>query len=256
MATVQEAEGKKKARASHFEAEIIEIIDEAPDVKTFRLSCPQDWTFLPGQFVMIWFRDVFGNDKRAYSISSSPHTTAQGFFDLTIKLYGKFTHHLWTLDVGDTIEARGPFGRFTLNLNSSAPVVGIAGGVGVTPIFSMMRYLIEQKSKRKMVLFYSNRQPEEIVFFKELIYYEKLLPNFHVVNTLTRLKPERHWRWPGLRGRFSKEVYAEYLPKYLDGILDIPEFYICGTVPMIESTIISLQELGYPEESIKFEKFW
>ena len=248
---------KKRPRADRFEAQILKIIEEAKDVKTFRLKAPLGWYFIPGQFVMVWFRDKFGKENRAYSISSSPHTAIkEGYFDLTIKLYGKFTHHLWTLKPGDVIEVGGPYGKFTLDINSNAPFVGIAGGVGITPIMSMIRYLVHTNSSRKILLFYSNRLPDEIVFRDELKEYQTHRKNFKVIHTLTRLPEEMKPMWNGYTGRFTKEIFEKELNNFLNEKDEEPEFYMCGTIQMIMSFNQILVELGFPEEKIKYEKFW
>ncbi len=247
---------RKRPKARRFNAKIINIFDEAKDVKTFRLESPKDWYFLPGQFVMIWFRDKFGKENRAYSISSSPLSAINnGFFDLTIKLYGKFTHHLWTLKHGDIIEVGGPYGKFVLDIDSNAPYVGIAGGVGITPIMSMIRFLIETNSKRKILLFYSNRLPDEITFKEELDRYNKELDNFKVIYTLTRLPKEMKHLWNGLTGRFNAEIFKREIEEFI-GKEEEPEFYICGTIQMIMSFNQMLVDMGFSEEKIKYEKFW
>ena len=245
----------KRPKSKHFFAEILEIIDEAPDVKTFRLERPSDFDFLPGQFIMIFFRELFGNQKRAYSLSSSP--LQQDFISITVKLYGLFTHHMWTLREGDQMEIKGPYGHFVLDTSNLRPAVFIAGGVGITPMYSMLQYSLEKKEHRKMLLFYSNRRPKEIVFYRQLLLFEKMNPLFRVVYTLTRLEKEKIDYWPGLTGRFNKDVIREYINDFLPpNENDPPKFYLCGPASMIETDLEYLAELGYPKEDILFEKFW
>jgi len=110
---------------------IIGIIDEAPDVKTFRVQVPEgtEINFYPGQFFMVRFDDR--KFQRAYSIASSP--TQKNYIDITMNLVGEFTKKLWETKVNDFLIFKGPFGKFYFTEEMKNNIVLIGGGLGVTP---------------------------------------------------------------------------------------------------------------------------
>ena len=126
------------------------IVTETPRVKTFRLLPSSDdpnlpFTFVPGQFLNLAFGIGGARMNRSYSISSSP--MQRGHVDLTVQreprgAVSRHTNDL--LRVGSRIEAGGPVGKFTFTGAEADSVVLIAGGVGITPLMSIMRYLTEQ----------------------------------------------------------------------------------------------------------------
>jgi ferredoxin-NADP reductase len=243
---------RKKPRSVQWDAELIEVIDESPDVKTFRFEKPKDWNFAPGQYVMVRFPEIFGKKNRAYSIASSPNSE---YIDLTIKLYGLFTHHMFTLKEGSSWSLRGPYGHFTLDTESTDDIVLLGAGVGITPLMCMARYLSELKSERRMLMIYSNKKPKDIIYHTELQMMERMNPNLKVVYTLTRLQDKLKHTWPGLTGRISSEmVKAEVLQWQIEG-KELTS-YSCGPVPMLNTVEKCLLEIGWSKEKIFYEKFW
>jgi ferredoxin-NADP reductase len=244
---------KSKPRALKWEAELIEIIEESPDVKTFRFEKPENLSFIPGQYLMVWFKDVFGKKNRAYSIASSPNSD---YVDLTIKLYGLFTHHMFTLSEGSNWTLRGPYGHFTLDIEKTNDILLLGAGVGVTPLMSMARYLSEKKSDRRMLLLYSNKKPKDIIYHQELQMMERMNPKFKVVYTLTRLHDKLKHTWPGLTGRIDVPMIKKEVQDWQNNESELPVSYSCGPVPMLNTVEKCLLELGYPKENIHYEKFW
>ncbi len=240
-----------------WDAELIEIIQETPDVRTFKFNKPKDFSFIPGQFVFVMFPDQFGKKKRAYSIASSP--TNEDYLELTIKLYGLFTHHMFSLDVGSVWNLKGPFGKFTLDIESKSDVLLLGAGVGITPLMSMIRWAVSTKSERNFLLMYSNKTPSDIIYHKELQMLERMFPQLRVIYTLTRLKDKLKQTWPGLTGRINADMIREEVKKWQEAIGHNdthPESYACGPIPMLETQEKVLLELGWPKESIHYEKFW
>ncbi len=244
---------RKRPRSQKWETELIDIIEETPDVRTFRFERPKNWTFIPGQYVMVFFPDVFGRKNRAYSIASPP---TSDYIDLTIKLYGLFTHHMWTLNVGSSWTLRGPYGHFTLQQDRKNDVLLLGAGVGVTPLMCMMRWATEVKSDRRLLLLYSNKKPKDIIFLKELQTMERMNPNIKVIYTLTRLQDKLKQSWPGLTGRIDAEMIKREVQAWRIVGEEYPTSLSCGTIPMIQTVEKVLLELGWPKEEIKYEKFW
>lgn len=112
---------------------------------TFQLTLTQlaggeAFTFVPGQYAALTFTR-FGRrvPVRCFSIASSAHTP--GTIQFGIKIKGKFTQALSTLKVGDTVDVAGPYGSFTLAGKPDKPTLLLAGGIGITPFMSMIRYM-------------------------------------------------------------------------------------------------------------------
>ncbi len=244
---------RKRPRAIKWETELLEIIEETPDVKTFRFEKPEGWTFIPGQFVMVFFPEVFGKANRAYSISSSPNSP---YLDLTIKLYGVFTHHMWTLKEGSSWTLRGPYGHFTLDMERTNDIILIGAGVGITPLMSMLRWSTEEKIDRRFLLLYSNKTPRDIVFHEEIQMIERMNPNVTVVHTLTRLEDKLKDTWPGLTGRINADMIREQVERWQKPGSEIATVYGCGPASMLTTMEEVMLSLGWPKEEIHYEKFW
>jgi len=250
------ARKRDRPRAIKWETELLEIIEESPDVKTFRFERPEGWTFKPGQFVMVFFPEIFGKKNRAYSIASSPNSP---YIDLTIKLYGVFTHHMWTLKEGSSWTLRGPYGHFTMDMERKNDIILVGAGVGITPLMSMLRWSTEEKTDRRFLLIYSNKTPRDIVFNEEIQMIQKANPNVKVVHTLTRLYnvPESVKNaWPGLSGRISAEMIREQVKEWQEDGAERATVFGCGPAAMLTSMEEVMLELGWPKEEIHYEKFW
>ena len=141
---------------------IIKIIDETPDVKTFRLKSENNIDFIPGQYCMVSFPDDEDN-KRPFTFSSSP--TEKGYIDLTVKKMGVFTTKLYSLGIGDKLKIIGPNGE-SLNFDGSVKedIVFIAGGSGITPFISALRYAAIKNLPNSITLLFSSKTEKDIIY--------------------------------------------------------------------------------------------
>lgn len=233
-------------------AKVINVIKETPDTKTIRFKLDSPLTFKPGQFVML-NADVLENGqkkfvKRAYSISSSP--LIKEHIDLTVKIYpekGLVSKRLYNMKVDEEMEMTGPFGFFLLDENIHKDIVMIAGGVGVTPFMSMLRFIKDKKlSNINATLLYSSKTPEDIIFGKELL-NETYPENIKVHLTITRPNGNN---WSGITGRINEEVIRKLVPE-----ISKPFYYICGPTVMVEETAKLLKTMGIEDSKIKLERF-
>ena len=222
---------------------IKEIIDEAPLVKTFRMHLPSDFPmdFFPGQFFMVHFP---GNAtfKRAYSIASSP--TDHGFLDITLDLVGEFTKKLWGSQAGDELVFIGPYGKFYFNDSMKNDMVLIAGGLGITPMRSILRYCKDKKLPNKINLLYSVKKLESIIYQKELDDYKNQLAHYSFIPTLTRLDEDHAWQ--GRVGRINMQLLK-------DNVFNITNdlFFLCGSNEFVKVIRDMLYEMGTQKEHIK-----
>ena len=232
--------------------EIEKVIDETPEVKTYRLRIPEGsgLAYTTGQFFML---KVFGPDgaiieeTRAYSISSSP--ADEGFIEFTIQLVGSFTHKIWERKAGDKVELKGPFGHFTFTDEMKEPVVMVGAGSGVTPLRAILTYVAKKNLTNRVDLLYSCRKPDLIIFEKEFHKIMEKHPNIKVHFTITRLAEGE--KWDGETGRWDKERIQK---KVGDCIKDA-RCYLCGPVAFVQSMKKDLLELGAKQELIKQEQW-
>ena len=220
---------------------IINFTEEASNMKLLTLGRGRDsFTFHPGQSLVITIhapeKNIL-NQKRYYSIVSSP--LQKSYLEILLKdnptsLVG---HYLYEhLEVGDELEAEGPFGKMILPEHAPRLTL-IAGGSGIAPFISMIRTI-----QLPITLFYSTKKQDEIAFAKEL----EELHTSKKINYIHTLTQEQ---WNGTTGRIDKQFLEKNL-LHKEGL-----FFICGPPQMVKDISVALQELGIKEESILYEEY-
>lgn len=170
-------------------------------------------------------------------LENAPHGVGSGVFHDQLK-------------EGDILDVRAPSGHFFLDLARPEPIVLIAGGIGVTPMLSMLATLVHQKSRREIWFFYGLRNRAEYAFAKELAALARDYPYLRLRVCFSQ--PDEHSQ-PGedyhLSGRVNVELLKKELPSnnYL--------FYYCGPGQMMESLTHDLKVWGVPEAHLHFETF-
>jgi len=221
---------------------IIKIIDEVPETKTFRVEIPEeDLNFYPGQFFMVRFEDN-KTFQRAYSIASSP--TQKNYIDITMNLVGKFTKKLWETKVNDYLIFKGPFGKFYFHEEMNNNIVLIGGGLGITPLMSIISYCNDKKLQNKINLLYSVKTPKHILYNEELMKNKEQNPNFNYTVTITR--PSEEQTWDGRIGRIDQELLKENIDNVENSL-----YYLCGSLEFVKSIKSMLENLGATREQIK-----
>ena len=205
-------------------------------------------TFMPGQFAWITaWKSPFADTEHPFSFSSSASQPNQLAF--TIKELGDFTATIKTLQPGQKVYLDGPFGHFSIDRHSHARMFAfIAGGVGITPMMSMLRTLADRGDKRPLLLIYANKDWENVIFREELENLKDFL-NLTLIHVLEKSPPG----WTGETGFISKSILGRYLPK------DLPhnsiEVFICGPQPMMNAMEKALGKLGIPFGDFHSERF-
>ena len=228
------------------------IFDETPTVKTFRLTGlergPIPFTFLPGQF-LTFSAELDGKPiRRSYTIASSP--TQRDYVEITVKREDQGVESRYLHDhvaVGDPIAVSGPTGAFTFTEADADSIVLISGGVGITPMMCVVRYLTDRSFPGDIFFIYGARTAQDFIFREELEYLEKRHPRLHLAVTMEKVENKP---WTGAVGRISKEFVAHAVP-------DIARrrVHVCGPPPMMEAVKAQLLELGVAKEKIKTEAF-
>lgn len=218
-------------------ATLTSIIQETPKIKIFRLWHGRtDYHFKPGQWIDLQ-APVEGKNIGGYTIISSAHT--QEYIDLAVResLHHPVTQFLHAASVGTEVEITEGQGKFFLtdDLATLPQLTFIAGGIGLTPILSMIRSVDQTKTKVK--LFYSVSNSADIMFKNELEPFS--------IFTVTK-DP----LWKGEKERISSSLLRKYQADFQS------HFFICGPRAMIDSLSNELKEAGVPKDHIHFEKWW
>ncbi|MAE42517.1 oxidoreductase [Candidatus Woesearchaeota archaeon] len=222
-----------------YKLEIIKIIDEAIEVKTFRVKREKDMEFYAGQFFMVSLEDD-PKLQRAYSIASSPDN--KEYVDITVTLVGKFTHKLFECKLGDYLMFKGPYGKFYFEDDMKNNLVLIGGGCGIAALMGITRYCKSKNLPNNIKLLYSSKTPEHIVYRKELEKLNEERDNFDYIQTITRPKPEHNWN--GRTGRIDEDMIKENIE---EGSL----YFLCGPVEFVKGVISTLEKLGIKKEQIR-----
>lgn len=199
------------------------------------LEKPKGFNFYPGQYldIELTVEDRFGN-TRAFTISSSP---TEDFLMITPqKGRTPFKKFMEKIKAGDTITASHPAGTFTLD--ESSPAVFIAGGIGITPFRSMIKYVLDKKISTPITLIYSSSG--NFPFKDELDSWQKQLSNLtsHYVNTATN-------------DRLNKKSFRLLpIPYPLN-----PVFYLAGSHSLVNNLENILLNLGIDQTNIRTDKF-
>ena len=208
--------------------------------------------FSAGQHLTIKVNTKGETLYRTFSISSIPNI--DNFLTLTIKKIkgGKVTNYLAeNLKVGDTLEVTAPSGQFYLNAEpaNQKHYVMIAGGSGITPIYSMVGTILKFEPKSKITLLYANRTSNSIIFKEKL---EKWAKEFSTQIEVKHFLSEEENPQNAIKGFITKISLEELVNQYGKNKLD---FYLCGPEIMTNKLIDDLAYLGVPKEQIHRELF-
>ncbi len=226
------------------ETNVKQIVRRTPDIISIRFDRPDGFDFIPGQYMFITLNIGEEDAVKHFTISSSP--TEPEYLEITKKLTGHdFANALAALKVGDRVQINGPFGDFAFK-GEYEKIALLSGGIGITPLRSMVRYSTDRKLRTMITLLYSNRSEDDIAFREEFEEMQKQNRNLKVVHTITR--PGEKWK--GLTGRISREMIQKEIQDYMERI-----FYISGPQKMVDDMVATLVEMKIPEDQIKQEYF-
>jgi len=201
--------------------------------------------FSPGQFgwLTLW-GSPFKITGHPFSFSSSA-AAADGRVEMSIRNLGDFTSEIYKVPVGQRVYIDGPYGAFTIG-NPADMHVLIAGGVGVTPMMSMIRTLADQGDTRPVILLYGSKDWKSITFRDELEALKARL-NLTVVHVLANPPAG----WTGEQGFINAEMFKRHLPPpYADH-----EYFICGPNVMMDAIEAALGEMNVPMSKYHSERY-
>jgi ring-1,2-phenylacetyl-CoA epoxidase subunit PaaE len=152
----------------------------------FEPTDPKFYEYIAGQYINLRIKVAGKTYDRIFSLSSSP--TQDKFLRISVKKHSVVTHHFYNkAQVGDTIKGLRPYGEFVVNPNSNNQntYIMIAGGSGITPLYSMIRSLLSIEKNSKIVLLYANRSEALTLFNKELVELTQKYSNFKYINFIS-----------------------------------------------------------------------
>ena len=214
----------------------------------FHFEKPDGFTFIPGQyggFTLIEPSETdAGGITRRFSLLSIPSDDHIAI--ATRSQQSAYKRVLNALPLGSEIKFAGPTGAFTLHDDTTIPAVFIAGGIGVTPFYSMIRHALEKQPQRQLFLFYGNQTLDDAALLQELQDLQHRHPQLKLIATLALPQPE----WQGESGFITHTLIKKHIPN-----LAQPIFYVCGSPTMVSTLHETLQEMGIDESRIKVEDF-
>ncbi|MDF1841740.1 MAG: FAD-binding oxidoreductase [Rubripirellula sp.] len=247
---------------------VANIRRETHDVKTFRFINPDggDIPFVhrPGQYMTLTLEIEGQTVKRSYTIASSP--SQRGYVELTIKrdeqgTASRFLHD--SINAGDRIRIAAPAGQFYFDGTEYDEVVLIAGGVGITPLMSILRYLTDHGWTGKIHFANAIRSQRDMIFDDELsdlvqrfeqlrvkTFFSRGLPEDERISNGAQPRIDVGNRWQSASGYMEAESLRDFIPN----IQDLPVF-LCGPDALMESMRQNLESIGVPSDSIATEAF-
>jgi predicted ferric reductase len=231
---------------------VIDVQPETENVWTIKMKPPKGDTiydYLPGQFHFVTFyrNRNLPVEEHHWTISSSP--AEKNYVSSTIKALGDFTSTVGKTKEGDKAAVHGAFGRFSYALHpEEKDLVFLAGGIGITPLMSMLRHMRDTKDSRSVLLLFANKNESRIVFRRELSEIERGgFPRLKVVHVLSR--PDEGWE--GETGYVDREKIERLCRSDLSGKV----FYVCGPPPMRKAVLADLKNMHVPDKRIRVEIF-
>ena len=220
---------------------ITDIRQETPDVKTFRVNAPEGgklFEHMPGQCAMVCAPGV---SEAMFSITSSP--TNKEYQEFSIKKCGELTDYLHSLEVGDQITVRGPYGNhFPVETSLKGKnLLFIAGGIGLAPLRSVINYVIDNRENYGTVdILYGSRSADDLVQLKEIQEVWMKTEGINVHLTIDR--PQEGWNGNvGFVPTYLKELNFSAAGKVA---------LVCGPPIMIKFVLAGLKEMGFTSEQV------
>ena len=236
----------------------VDVHQETDDVTTFTFAAQQQrlWAFQPGQFLTF---DIPKEDRwirRSYSISSAPSQPYT--LDITVKkLNGGYVSNWFheNVKVGKEVIARGPHGHFTLFEAQREKLLFMVAGVGITPMMSMLRWLVDTRAPNDVILFNRVHSLKDTIFVDELADLERRSKGRIRVITMSSTPSAE---WPSslnvLDGSRTGFISPETI-SFLANDFQERDIFLCGPDSFMEDIRNSLNELKFNPDHLHYESF-
>ncbi|HUD10684.1 MAG TPA: FAD-dependent oxidoreductase [Candidatus Saccharimonadales bacterium] len=218
-------------------ATLKKIHHETTDIITFWFEPEKPVDYIAGQFIEMSLPHPQPDErgtKHWFTLSSSP--TDSPFVSITTKFAERsstFKAALRNLNLGDGVTISEPMGDFVLPKNSSIPLVFVAGGIGITPFHSIIKWLIDTRQARELTFIYAVNNEHEMVF-------QKLFEHYGMNRIIVANKPDS--AWDGETGRLTAKRILDLAKPTTDTLI-----YVSGPEPMVETLDNDLENAGIPK---------
>jgi ferredoxin-NADP reductase len=223
----------------------------AEDTMAFHFEKPEGFTFKAGQFgdwKLIDTAETGNEDSiRAFSFASAPFEPTLMF--ATRMRDSAFKRVLRAMQPGAEILLDAPAGSFTLHNRATTPAVFLAGGIGVTPVRSIIKQAAYDTLPHRIYVFDANDRPEDAAFLDDLRQAEKENPNCTLVATMARMEKSRR-EWSGATGYITQELLENTIHD-----MSRPIYYIVGPRAMVQAMRDILASAGVDDDNIRTEEF-
>ncbi len=245
MAPAAPASAAPRRPAGPVQSPVLAVFDETPEIRTIRMARPEGFEFQAGQFLTVQVQLDGRPATRCYSISSSPD--ARGYLEISVKRQGRVSGTLHsTVRPGSLLAIRPPAGAFVYPAGDDRPIVLVSGGVGCTPMMSMLRHAVSREPARPVYYVHSAKTESDIAFRQELALLARRHPQVRVVLALTRAS-DAGAHYPG---RIDENLLQEVVPSPAESL-----FYVCGPAPMISGVKETLARMRVPSAQVRSEAF-
>jgi ferredoxin-NADP reductase len=209
----------------------------------------EEFDYQPGQYFWVELLDPPYEDEKGprRHISAVTSPTERGVIGLCTRIRDSaFKRSLVELPVGAEVDVEPPKGTFVLPQDASQPLVFVAGGIGITPFRSMLRYIEDEQLSYRVTLIYSNRDRDSTAFLSELEEIARTNPNIRLILTMT---DDDNWSGE------SRRVDADFFKQYLGDVLNEARYMVAGPPGLPEAATEELKKAGVDEERISTDSF-
>jgi predicted ferric reductase len=209
----------------------------------------EGWKFSGGQFSWLGTRSLpFSIFHNPISMSSGGEIEPGCTIQFTIRDLGDWSGKVVpNLKPGDKVWVDGPYGVFTMDNDQAQGFVLLGGGVGITPMRSMIQTMIQREDFRPVYVFFAVNTEDDLTFREELEALPAKYPNIHVVFVVAKPGPG----WNGESGYITQEVLERHLPRQWKRFM----YFICGPGPMMDAMERLLPGMGVPPDQVQTERF-
>lgn len=226
---------------------IVNTLAHGSEAKTIRLGLDRDIPYRPGQYLMLTMKAGDKNVTKPITISSSP--TEKGYIEFTKKLTGSaFSNAIDAAKRADVLSVKMPLGKFIFE-GQFEKAVFLSGGIGITPIVSMLKYATDKNMLSSLALLYSGRTPEHLIFKDNFDSMQKNNKNLKIIYTVTDCGKDV----PNCKtGRIDAKMINSELPDYRDR-----KFFVSGPPAMVGAMrSMLMDDLGVDKSNIFSEDFF
>lgn len=223
-----------------YRLELLRKIESTDEITSFYFKKPSGFHYKPGQYVKVTVKlevdDSKGN-TRFFTLSSSP---SEDYLMIATKMQpSEFKKKLYELEIGERLQIRGPYGSFVFDADTKKVHVFIAGGMGITPFRSMIRFSVDESLEVPMILIYSYNSTNNAVFLDELRDVTQKNPRL----TTYFIDSSQH-------GHIDSQMIKKSLENYKNCV-----YYITGPTEMVDEVSAILSTLKVPESDVSKEYF-